>query len=227
LVVDAVTFSPDGKTVAGGPFDRTVSLWESAAPLGGYEPRRNGEAARKAVDELHEKHGSYREVIGQLQHNVTLDPVVRKLAMQIANSRRWEDAEKLRREAWRTVSLPDKHIDECQAALAKAEQANGWEPNDPAILAMVGAAQYRLGSYEDALKTLTKSARMLSDAKEDADPVNTAFTAMILHRIGRTDEAKVALERLRELCKDKPFGEDMEVQSLLAEAEGLVEGGKP
>jgi hypothetical protein len=54
-----------------------------------------------------------------------------------------------------------------------------------------------------------------------------AFTAMTLHKIGRAEEAKAALERLRELCKDRPFAEDMEVQALLAEAEELIEGKKP
>ena len=68
---------------------------------------------------------------------------------------------------------------------------------------------------------------MPSDAKEDPDPVNTAFTAMILHRIGRTDEAKAALDQLRELCNDRPFVENRGVQALLAEAERLIEGKKP
>ena len=54
-----------------------------------------------------------------------------------------------------------------------------------------------------------------------------AFKAMALHRIGRVEEAKAALVRLQELCKDEQFAEDVEVQSLLAEAEGLIEGKKP
>jgi hypothetical protein len=50
---------------------------------------------------------------------------------------------------------------------------------------------------------------------------------MTLHKSGRAEEAKAALERLRELCKDEQFANDMEVQELLAEAEGLIEGKKP
>jgi len=49
---------------------------------------------------------------------------------------------------------------------------------------------------------------------------------MTLHRIGRTKEAKTALERLRELCKDEQFAEDMEIQNFLAEAEKLLAGEK-
>jgi hypothetical protein len=66
----------------------------------------------------------------------------------------------------------------------------------------------------------------VSAAGEEPDPANTAFKAMTLHRIGRADEAKAALERLRELSKDEQFAEDMEVQDLLAEAEKLIAGGQ-
>jgi hypothetical protein len=68
---------------------------------------------------------------------------------------------------------------------------------------------------------------MLSASGEEPDPANVAFTAMTLHRMGRAEEAKTALEQLRELCKDEQFAEDMDVQGLLAEAEGLIEGKKP
>ena len=225
--VPGVAFSPDGKTIAGALWDdHTIALWESVPPRGGYDQRKNGEAARKVVDELHERHGSYREVIGQLQDDATLDPAVRRLALQIANSRKWEDAEKLEDEAWKVVVAPDGGVETHQAALEKASKANALEPNDPAILTTLAAAQYRLGSYEDALKTLAKSAKLFSDAEEDPDPWNLAFKAMTLRKIGRAEEAKAALEQLRELCKERPFSEDMELQSLLAEAEGLIEGQK-
>ena len=56
--------------------------------------------------------------------------------------------------------------------------------------------------------------------------MNVAFKAMTLHKIGRVEEAKAAIEQLRELCKDRPFAEDIEVQGLLAEAEKLITGEK-
>ena len=49
---------------------------------------------------------------------------------------------------------------------------------------------------------------------------------MLLYRIGWIDKAKAAFGQLRELCKDRPFAEDMEVQGLLAEAEKLLAGEK-
>jgi len=228
--VPGLAFSPDGKTIAGGLWDHTIALWESVPPPGGYNQRKNGAAARQIVDELHERHGLYREVISQLQHDATLGPAVRKLALQIANSRMREDTEKLENEidneAWKVIVTPDKDVQAYRAALEEAEKANALEPNDPSILTTLGAGQYRVSSYEDALKTLAKVERILSDAGEEPDPWNLAFKVMTLHKIARADEAKAALEQLRELCKEEQFAEDMEVQALLAEAEGVIEGTK-
>jgi tetratricopeptide (TPR) repeat protein len=203
-----------------------VFLLESDAPPGRYEARNAGKAATKLVDELYQKLGYYYEVMDRLQTDKTLDEPVRKLALQIGNSRKWGDADKLRREARETVSSSDKTIEEYKAALEKAQKANGWEPKDPAVFTVLGAAQYRVGSYEDALKILANSDRMLSDAGEDPDLSNVAFTAMSLHRLARVEEAKAALERLRNLCKEEDFAEDEEAQALLAEAEKLIEGEK-
>ena len=71
-----------------------VILWESAAPTDGYESRRTGAAAQKVVDGLYEKHGFYSKVIEMLKADKALGESVRKVALQIANARLWEDAEK-------------------------------------------------------------------------------------------------------------------------------------
>jgi WD40 repeat protein/serine/threonine protein kinase len=231
--VITVAFSPDGKTVAAGTIDGTV-LWESGMPAGRYEQRENGEAARRIVDELYERYGWYREVINELEQGATLDPAVRRLALQIAKSRKWEDREKLENEldneAWTVVLAPDKDVEEYRAALEKADKADALEPNYPRILTTLGGGQYRVGCYENALKTLTKAERILSDAGEEPALWNLAFKAMSLHKLGHLEEAKAALKQLRELTEDWQFGEAAEVvqalQALLAEAEGLIEGGE-
>ena len=151
---------------------------------------------------------------------------MRKLALQIANSHKWEDTDNLRWEAWATLGVPSKNVAAYQDALVKAEKANGWEPNDTAILTTLGAAKYRLGSYEDALNTLTKADKIRTSTDEESDPTNVVFTAMTLHKLGRVEVAKAALKRLRELCKDEQFTADLEVQGLLAEAEKLIAGEK-
>jgi len=51
------------------------------------------------VDELYEKYGFYYEVIDKLNADKTLAEPVRKVALQIANARKWEDAEKLKKQS--------------------------------------------------------------------------------------------------------------------------------
>ena len=225
--VASATFSPDGKVIAAGTFfGNGIIVWDSVASTGGYEAQKSGKDAKKLVDELHEKHGFYRDVINQLQSDPTLDSDIRKLALQIASSRKEEDSENLRSEAWKTVGSPERSIDEYRAALGKAQNANDWEPNDPAILDTLGAAQYRTGAYEEALKTLATAEKLLADEGDKADPPALAFKALALHQLGRAGEAKATLEQLRGLLKDEQFAYDPEAKALLAEAEGVIEGGK-
>lgn len=88
-----VAISPDGKTIAiadaGG-----ITLLESEAPADGYENRRTGAATIKVVDELHEEHGLYSKVIEKLNADGAIEEPIRKIALQIANARLWEDKKK-------------------------------------------------------------------------------------------------------------------------------------
>ena len=86
-------FSPDGKAIASATSAPIAVLWDSTAPAGGYEPRKTAEAARKIVNKLYRKHGFYRDVIDELKADKTLDESVRKVALQIANARLWEDVD--------------------------------------------------------------------------------------------------------------------------------------
>jgi len=106
-------FSPDGKAIAFG-----TTLLEAAAPPNGYGPRRTGAASRKLVGELYEEYGFYEEVIDKLNTDKTLAEPVRKVALQIANARLWEDAGRLNQESREVVSSPGM----AQAFLEEAEK---------------------------------------------------------------------------------------------------------
>jgi WD40 repeat protein/serine/threonine protein kinase/Tfp pilus assembly protein PilF len=110
-------------------------------------------------------------------------------------------------------------------ALKTLIRADSLDPNQPVILNTLGMVQYRLGSYEDAMKALTTSDQITAAVKRHA-PATVAFIAMSLHKLGRTEEAKAALERLRDLCKEERFAEDQEAQAFLTEAEQLITGEK-
>jgi len=91
--VHDVAFSPDGRTLAALSVDAII-LWETAEPAGGYELRETGQMARRLTTEVYEKHGHWRDAIDELRADGILDEPVRKLALQIANARLWEDEEK-------------------------------------------------------------------------------------------------------------------------------------
>jgi len=88
--ISSIAFSPDGNTIAIDSHNGTTLL-ESKIPAGGYEARRIGVAAREIVDKLNEEHGLYSEVIDKLKANDIIEEPVRKVALQIANARLWED----------------------------------------------------------------------------------------------------------------------------------------
>jgi len=202
FVVDdpsSIALSPDGKTIAAGSFGNGIRLWESATPAGGYELRRNAEAVRKIVDELYRETGFHSEVIDRLKADKTLAEPVRKVALQFAKARLWEEAEKLWRESMEVVLSSGGEIEAYRVALSKAEMANRLEPNDRYIFAMLGMAQYRVGAYQDALTTLIQFEKMRAD---DPRPIPLAFMAMALHQLGRAEEAQATLNRLRVLLED-------------------------
>jgi len=97
--VRSIAFALHGNCIVSGGWDGTIKLWESTAPAGGYRPRQTAEAARKVVDELYKETGFYSEVIDKLKADKTLGESVRKVALQIANARLWEDAEKLKKQS--------------------------------------------------------------------------------------------------------------------------------
>jgi hypothetical protein len=102
----SVCFSPNGKTIAcGGPSG--ITLLESEVPADGYEARRTGAAARELVDELYKEHNLYSKVINKLKTDESLDKSVRKIALQIANARLWEDAEKFKKQSSESPDLEE------------------------------------------------------------------------------------------------------------------------
>ena len=217
-------FSPDGKTVCGIGYG-DIKLWESTEPADGYEPRQTANSAREIVDELYKKHEFYYDVIARIKSDSNLSEAVGKAAVQIANTRLWEDAEKLNAQSWEVVRTADGNTVTYEEALGKVETAKGLEPDNWTILNTLGVAQYRVGAYENALATLTGAEKIRADTHEEPHFATTAFTAMALRRLGHDKEAQAALIRLRGLYKKEWFTEeDKEAFQIVVEAEKLLAG---
>jgi len=222
-----VTFSTDGKSIAAGTVPGTIMLWESSKPVGGYHAREVGKAARTIIEELFQKYSYYYEVIDKLEDDKNLDQNIYKIALQIANSRRCHDSDKLRIETLDVVYSPDRNIESYQQALKKIEIANRLESNNPDILTILGMAQYRVGTYHEAIKTLTMAEKMW-ESMEDPIDASVAYIAraMAAHKLGQDEQTKVALKRLQDLRKEEPIAGIKEAQAFLDEAEKLLSGEK-
>ncbi len=219
-----VAFSPDGSSIAALYWEGLI-LWETTKPSGGYGLRETAREARALVNKLYEKHGYYYEVINRLQNENVLDETIRKLALPIANSRCWWDVYKLNEESWKVVSSPDANEVTYREALNKSEKAVCLNPHRN-FLNTLGVAQYRVGENQTALVTLSRADKLRTDSNEPSAPEDLVFIAMSLHKLGRIEEAKATLERLRTLLKDERFADDQEAQGFLREAEKLIEGEK-
>jgi TolA-binding protein len=79
----------------------------------------------------------------------------------------------------------------------------------------LGAAQYRMALYEDALKTLIEADRLNKGAPEDI-----AFLVMTQHRLGQTQAARATFARLREIVIERASNTDF--PALLREAEATL-----
>jgi Flp pilus assembly protein TadD len=218
--VAGVSFSPDGRRLASASYDTTVRVWEaSAVPEDVW--RKRGLVGQ--VDDLFRDLILRDEVLVALRKDPTLEEADRKFALRLAQTHPAENSEQLNETAWKVVKISDAGTDAYGRALRQAEAAVKLAPKDGNILSTLGVAQYRAGRYADALATLTKSEK-LNATKERVLCTDLAFLAMARFQLGKTDEAKATLGRLRQVMKKPQWTQDAERVGFQREAEELIEG---
>jgi WD40 repeat protein/serine/threonine protein kinase/tetratricopeptide (TPR) repeat protein len=226
----SAAFSSDGKTIyAGGPDG--IVLWESAKPAGGYNARQTVQLAADLVYDLRKKLLFYYDVAAQLQTDSAISEPVRMEATRIAKTHSWEDAATLLGQSWPVVRSSEPNASAYEAALAKAEKANDLLPNYWGALGVLGTAKYRCGDYENSVTTLAHSIGMRASIYREPDVRTMAFMAMALHELGRIDDARAVLGRLRSMYETCPH-ENIARSGLrtpgdlaiIAEAERLLAG---
>jgi tetratricopeptide (TPR) repeat protein len=95
------------------------------------------------------------------------------------------DPQTAREVAWTQVLVPGA-VPDPAAVVALARRAVEKEPNNAGSLGTLGAAAYRAGLYEEALKHLQEA---IQAGGEDGPAQHMFFVAMAHHRLGHREEA--------------------------------------
>jgi WD40 repeat protein/serine/threonine protein kinase len=129
--------------------------------------------------------------------------------------------------AWSCVLVPDAVADR-EAPIRLAENALvRWSEGEKSdVLNTLGAALYRAGRFEEAIRRLNEGVKTWGDERI---PKGFAFLAMAQHRLGHQDDAKHWLDKLiASQVNDVPGSwNDVESRILRREAESLILGGRP
>ncbi|MBI3464304.1 MAG: protein kinase [Planctomycetes bacterium] len=124
-------------------------------------------------------------------------------------SRYWEEL------AWQLATCPDVESRDPRRAVALALQAVELSPQNGACSKMLGVAQYRVGDYDSALKSLQTS------SSASFSRVCHWFLAMTHWQLGDQEEARKCYDQAVEwMDKNKP--RDEELLRFRAEAEKLL-----
>jgi len=222
--VTSVCFSPNGKHIAVTSYDNLdsmpgkVKVWD-ARP---WTPDSQVEvAARSVVKFLVQRLGLRSEVIRRLEQGDWLRPEVRVRAREMA-SHLAENPSLLNAASWGVVARPNAAVESYALALRQAEAACRLESDYGVYLNTLGVAQYRLGKYQEALDTLTRSDKLNSvSGRQLAD---VSFLAMANFKLGQKEKAEAFLVQLRQLMKQPAWPGNAEAQGFVREAEELLAG---
>jgi serine/threonine protein kinase/WD40 repeat protein len=118
-------------------------------------------------------------------------------------------------------ALPTKRY---TTAFQAVVAAFGNAPTDPDVLLVLGEGNYRVGQFKEALKNLSRSAELILAKEHRTDRTEWAFIAMAQVSLGRLDEARQALAKMRIGTLAPNYEPDTELE---AEAIWLIERASP
>jgi tetratricopeptide (TPR) repeat protein len=176
------------------------------------------------VRSLAEKQPLKQEVLASLRGQPGLAEPLRRRALALAEGFR-EDATQLNNASWLVVCKPGAAAAQYQLALRQAQAACRIAPSQGVSLNTLGVALYRVGRYDEAVKTLLEADRFNAVAFGGPIPGDWAFLAMAYHRLGQKDQAANALARLRDAMRSQRRAQDPDALALRREAEDLLKLG--
>src|SRR5207253_4686961 len=125
-----------------------------------------------------------RHLLESVRKDHGLSEEVRQEALTLAERlREEEDPQLLNNASWAVVAKPGADATAYHLALLQAEEACRLAPGDSYFLNTLGVAQYRLGQYERAVDTLSRSTKLSATQEVGSLPADMAFLAMAHWRL--------------------------------------------
>jgi hypothetical protein len=160
------------------------------------------------------------DVLERLHADASLTEPAKARALALAESFS-QDAYQLRMAARALVRKRDSDAAVYRKALRLAEAACRIQPENGLHRSALGIAQYRNGKFDEAAVTLTRADQINSKSPGGSFPPDLAFLALAQHRLGRKQEARAALARLRETMKNPRWARDQDASAFLQEAQTI------
>jgi hypothetical protein len=176
--------------------------------------------AERLVEALYDKTMLRPEALARLRMDSSLSEPLRQRALALAECMP-ENAARLNVASWDKVSQPGADPAAYRLALRQADAACRLVPNNIDFLTTLGLAQYRTGQYRDAVATMLQVGRLTANSQDAPGAADLAFLALGQHRLGRDNEARASLNRLRDTLKTPTYAGSKQGRAFLREAEVL------
>ena len=129
----------------------------------------------------------------------------------------------LNESSWNIVRSPKASPERYQQALGWARQACEMNRRNANLLNTLGVAQYRIGDYQAAKKTLQQAMALRPDSDSNKDSAwDHVFLAMTWQQLGKSQQAQRALEQVRDLISLHQLERNRELQAFMREAQRLI-----
>src|SRR5262249_27221485 len=128
------------------------------------------------------------DVLVYLRDTASIRPEARQLARTLAERYREEPDPERYHQASRAV-VRQRYLNAWQYrfALWQAKTACRLARDNADFLSTLGTAYYRVGEYQETLRTLTRSDQRRMARSQGSLPADLAFLAMTQHRLGQKD----------------------------------------
>lgn len=215
------------RLIVGGNYKPLV-VFDAAPSPAATRRWRLAEDARKIADPLFEELMLSERVLARVR-DLTEYSQETRAAVEAYVRGRGDHFNQLNSRAWDVVRYPGRARSELLGAVDLAEACCRGLPDRYQYANTLGVAYYRVGRYEDAIRSLARSTELLSNVGRRAHPLDLLYTALCLRALGREEEARREWGAAQATIADDPQHQtDGEIRSAVVEWEsGAGASGTP